>query len=741
MKVLFLISGGDSGGAKTHLFALLDSLKTKAQVKMVCFMQGVFYKEILERDIDTQLLEQKSRFDMSVLSVLRDMVEKEGFDIVHCHGARANFIAARLKKKITCPVVTTVHSDYRLDFDGIYRKLTYTSLNMWALRKMDYYIGVSSSFKQMLISRGFKPNRIFTVYNGMDFSAPLHYEEKEAFLRRIGTQAIPGEVLVGIIGRHDYVKGHDVFIKGCCETAKRYKNVRFLVAGDRDGEQTLRKIAQDAGFEDRFIFCGFIKDIYSFINAVDINTITSRMESFPYVMLEGARLKKPLVTSRVGGISDLVIEGETGLLFESENHMQFSDKLGVLIESPEKREELGEALHERATSVFSSENLANEHMKIYNSILRYTADGKEYDAALCGYYGFNNSGDDALLHAILSSLRKLMPDIRVIVLTNRPKEGRRQCMVDTAHRFAPFALTKTLKNSRMLLFGGGSLLQDGTSSQSLYYYLYVLNSAKRHGAHIYVFANGIGPLKKHNIKYVRKTLSLADTITLRDSGSARELEVILPGCKYMVTADPAIGLKGEPIGAEILIKEGIAPECRKIGISVKSYKKMDADFEDKLVLVLDTLYTEHSLVPVFIPMKHPEDVKISERICERLSAPGHVLAQQYNVLDLVAVISEMDVILGMRLHTLIFAAGNSVPCVGIIYDPKVKSFMEYIGQESFLYADSFDAHKCLEYVNGLIENADGVKQGLARKTEELSALAFKNSEIAVSIIKRNEFEQ
>ena len=183
MKVLFLISGGDSGGAKTHLFALLDSLKHKCTVKMVCFMDGVFYQEILERDIDTVLLRQHSRFDMSVLDEIKRMVEEEGFDIVHCHGARANFIISKIKDRVSVPVITTMHSDYLLDFDGLYKKIIFTGLNMYALKKMDYYIAVSTSFKKMLAMRGFNPNDIYTVYNGMNFSEPISYDEKEDFYK------------------------------------------------------------------------------------------------------------------------------------------------------------------------------------------------------------------------------------------------------------------------------------------------------------------------------------------------------------------------------------------------------------------------------------------------------------------------------------------------------------------------------------------------------------------------------
>ena len=99
MKVLHLISGGDTGGAKTHVFALMNKLKNLADVKIVCFIKGPFWDELQNIGVDCELVEQKSRLDMSVVKRLKEICDG-GIDIIHCHGARANFIGANLKKKV-----------------------------------------------------------------------------------------------------------------------------------------------------------------------------------------------------------------------------------------------------------------------------------------------------------------------------------------------------------------------------------------------------------------------------------------------------------------------------------------------------------------------------------------------------------------------------------------------------------------------------------------------------------------
>ena len=136
MKVLHLISGGDTGGAKTHVHSLLAGLTPRIQVKMVCFTEGPFVEEARALGIDTQVFPGRNFF--ANLKQLTQMVRAEGFDLIHSHGSRGNMMAAFLAKKTGLPTVSTVHSDYRLDYLGRpLSRLTYGTINTLALRKLD----------------------------------------------------------------------------------------------------------------------------------------------------------------------------------------------------------------------------------------------------------------------------------------------------------------------------------------------------------------------------------------------------------------------------------------------------------------------------------------------------------------------------------------------------------------------------------------------------------------------------
>ena len=199
MKVIHLISGGDTGGAKTHVHMLLHDLSKSIDVTMVCFTDGPFAQEARELGIETVIFPGNN-----ILRIRRELtafIKKGGYDLIHCHGARGNMMGALLRKPTGLPVVTTVHSDYRLDYLGRpLARLTYGAVNAVALRKLDYRIGVSDAMTDLLISRGFDPDRLFTIYNGLDFTPRIPAKSREEYLQSLGLDW-PADSVIVEIGR------------------------------------------------------------------------------------------------------------------------------------------------------------------------------------------------------------------------------------------------------------------------------------------------------------------------------------------------------------------------------------------------------------------------------------------------------------------------------------------------------------------------------------------------------------
>ncbi len=700
MKVLHLISGGDSGGAKTHLFSLLDKLKNMATVRVGCLMEGVFYQEIQHKDIDNVLFKQKNRFDLSVADDIAKMINEENFDVFHVHGARANFVAEFVMKKINIPTITTVHSDYLLDFDQFIKKLVFTNLNKRALKKIPYYVAVSDNFKDMLIERGFTPNKIYTVYNGMDFSGvPEVATDKETYASKHNFTYDPNKVYVGIAARFDIVKGVDVFIKMAGEVLKKCDNVEFLIAGDGVEKENLLNLAKETGFAEKIRFLGFERDIYGFLNLIDINCLTSLCESFPYSMLEGAAMGKPMVASRVGGIPSLVVEDETGLLFESGDYKLMAEKIISLATDRDKIKEMGENIKKRATTLFTNDNFAKTHMEIYKSIVEDYKDKKEYDFVVSGYYGFHNNGDDALLMALVEDIKREKENARLVVLSNRPDETKSIYRVDAVSRVNIFKLMKTFKRSKVLLSGGGSLLQDETSSKSLWYYLLVIKLAKMYKLKVMQFANGFGPVKrKINRSITAKTINnCVDVITLRDKASEDEMTKIGVTKPIDVTADPAMLLSGitkKELGK--LFRSENIPFEDYVCVSVREWKKNSPDFEKEVAEALREFSIDNKLNVVFVPMQYPHDVNISEKIRALIGDNAFVIKKNVTIREAIGVIGNAKLNLAMRLHSMIYSVSEGVKTVGLRYDPKIDGFMNYVGLDGVVNVENVTGENLTE---------------------------------------------
>jgi len=371
MKVLHLISGGDTGGAKTHLISLMKGLDKIIDAKVICFIEDTFYKDLKEAGLDIEVYEQRSRSDLSVINRLVDEIREKEYDVVHCHGARANFIGMFLKRRIkNTPMITTIHSDYKLDFkDSFYKRIIFTTLNTLALKSFKYYIAISDNFKDMLVERGFKKESIYIAYNGIDLDLRPKIVPREEFLDRYKIDA-GDDILVGIVARLDQVKDHDTFISGAELVLEERDDVQFLIAGDGNNGERLKKRVEERGLEDSIHFLGFVKDPYSLFNAIDINTLTSLSESFPYVILEGARMKKTIIATKVGGVSKLIEDGVNGYMIDIGDYEDLARKILGLADDRDKIEAMGENLYKKVEKNFSSESMANTHIEIYEDIIK-----------------------------------------------------------------------------------------------------------------------------------------------------------------------------------------------------------------------------------------------------------------------------------------------------------------------------------------------------------------------------------
>ena len=740
MKVLHLIGGGDIGGAKSHVLFLVKELGKHIDVKLISFRTGAFADDAYALGINTEIV--RTGTILSDIKMVLEIIKKEGYDIIHSHGAKANMVAVAVKKITGLPVVTTVHSDYRLDYlQNIFKMFSFGMINTVALRFIDYYIGVSKNFKDMLIDRRFNPQNIFTVYNGINFENKELKLTKEEFLVKYNLNFGKDDVIIGILARLHPVKGISTFLQAAAEVVKQVPNARFLIAGDGEERKSLEKKAKTLGLEKNVFFLGFINDPFEFVNTIDINVLTSLSESFPYSILEGTLFKKATVSSNVGGISDLIESGRNGFLFEPKDYKTLAKHLLNLINNPTLRHEMGERIHQKASKYFSLENMCNTQLKIYETILsRRTAEKvpkNHYDAVISGYYGFKNVGDDAMLMAIIDNLKMYKKDLRILVLSKNPIETRRIYNVDSISRINLIHILLIMKNSKLFISGGGSLIQDNTSTRSLIYYLGMIWLAKKMKMKVMIYANGIGPLnKKNNRSLTKYVVDKVDVITLREELSYRELaDLNINKPQIHVTADPAFTI--QPEDEEhinyLLLDEEIDPNSSYIGISVRKWSGHDK-YEATIADIADYIIENYGINVLFIPMHYPGDLVIIENIRAKMKNKSYAVSKKHSVSEILGIIGKTEMLIGMRLHALIFAASIGVPIVGIVYEPKVEGFLKYSNQASLGHVNSLEFEKAKKIIDDTWNNRDNIKEQLKTTTASLKERALNNAEIAVKII-------
>lgn len=353
MKILHLNSGNETGGGMFHILSLLEHLKNKDEVFLGVFSEGEMTERAREKGIDVVVFKQKYKFDISVRKQILKFIKQNQIEILHCHGPRANAISLLLKRHLNIPWYITVHSNPQDDFlnSGLKGKL-FTRINVQAIRSADRILAISERFKKDLGKLGVQQEKIVTILNGIDFHTPhLQTYEREQFGFK------ESDFLIMMIARLEPVKLHETALMALKKLKSRSNSLKLILVGDGSRRVELEQMAKDLSVSDNVIFLGHRNDVPALLELADITLLTSKSESFPLVLLESARAKKPVISTDVGDVRLLIPNKEYGRIVNVGDVDHLAKEIWELYKLKEagKLISMGEKLYEHAEANFSIE--------------------------------------------------------------------------------------------------------------------------------------------------------------------------------------------------------------------------------------------------------------------------------------------------------------------------------------------------------------------------------------------------
>lgn len=761
MRVLMATMKLDIGGAETHIVELSKALAKRGITVIVASNGGAYEKELTDAGIQHIQVPFHSKNPVCMLRayrILKKIIFENRIDVVHAHARIPAFLCGLLHNRYHFRFVTTAHWVFSTRFP-------YNILTRWG----DRSLAVSDDIKTYLMENYHIPSDgIRVTINGID---------TEKFSKETDFSAVAEEFqLANNKTRIVYCSRMDTdrslaahkLLEVAEDLASAVPNLEIVVVG---GGNDYAPIAAEAEAINRrmgyrlVITTGSRTDINRFAASADLFIGVSR------AALEAMACEKPAIIAGNEGYIGIFDHDKLDISIDTNfccrgcepttaERLQ-SDILTVLTASDEERAALGAFSRQTVLERYSMTTMADDAMKMYVSIIKNskindvtTDEFSDIDAYLIsnpirmphgkidimisGYYGFHNSGDDSILKAMVDSIRAARPDLRILVLSNDPSETKAVYGIDAIHRFDLSRILWHLRNTRLLISGGGSLIQDVTSDKSLLYYLSVIRLAKAMHAKVMLYANGIGPiLHENNYPLIRRTLNKVDLITLREPSSLEELQRFgVTNPNITVTADPAFHLvaANPEESAHLVAKTGLPSDKKYCVIALRPWKKADKDMEASVASVADYIKQTYGIEVLLVPMQQSRDTATAQRTLDAMREKGYLLTEHATPSQLLGIVGGAEFILGMRLHILIYAAKMGTPVIGLTYDPKVEATMHYIGQEFIQPVDSVNPITLCSYVDTIMETRRELTTQLQTAGEDARQKALQNTKLLLELL-------
>jgi glycosyltransferase involved in cell wall biosynthesis len=311
-----------------------------------------------------EVLRTAGKFDIAAIRTLARQLRAEQDVVVHSHGYKADLYTLLAARMAGVPVMTSAHG---WTSENAKVRL-YERLQAYLWRWFDRVVAVSQSYRELAEAAGVPERKLVVVHNAIR----SNYQVPDAGQRRRSRELLglaDGDVAIAVIGRLGVEKGHRLFVEAAGRLAPRHGQAQFLIIGDGAERAALESQIAEAGLGATVRLLGHRNDLPAIYPGLDMLAITSLREGLPNVLLEAMLHGVPAVAMAVGGVPEVISDGEDGLLVAPGSLDGFIAALSQLLSDASQRQRLGAAAVEKVRSMFLFDARMQKMLVLYEAAL------------------------------------------------------------------------------------------------------------------------------------------------------------------------------------------------------------------------------------------------------------------------------------------------------------------------------------------------------------------------------------
>lgn len=358
LKILHIDPEKNWGGGEAQVVGLLQNLSQWGHRNdLATPADGQLFRRSIP-GVRKIPLTVRNDLDIRGVPALRRLIRQERYDIVHFHTKRAHALSLWLPRGERRPkYIVTRRMDYP-EPKNYYTRYLYN-------RRVDGVVAISRSVLDCLSEAGVNGRSIRLIYSGID---PQPFRELPSDEQRANDSAV-----IAMLAVLEERKGHRFLLDAARVLKDRGRRIRYVFAGDGSQKGQLQRMVQTLGLREEVSFVGFVKDVPKFLSSIDLLVLPSLYEGLGVAALEGMAAGKPVIATRVGGLAESIVDGETGFLVPPRDGVALADAIERLVADPSMARAMGRKGAARVLSNFTIEQMANQNEAFYYALLDGTA--------------------------------------------------------------------------------------------------------------------------------------------------------------------------------------------------------------------------------------------------------------------------------------------------------------------------------------------------------------------------------